>query len=139
MCIRDRNNATFDNCYSAAVDCYRNDIADWISQKNHVGKLSIAQCLISSNYRAASFCIANEGDINEKYNEECPLSIAIKNNIFDIVKFFVEKGADVNTMLYYIENETGILYFLMLTEFHIYWYNSISYSWSSFEKSCNFI
>lgn len=100
--LAENQNVRFENCIPDAISSNRNELADWIKSRCTVANINLAQCLKASNYVAASYCMIKGYEVNEKFDEECPLSIAIKNNTLEVVKYFVEKGAYVNTMLYCI-------------------------------------
>ena len=67
--ILQRKGMKFIGCYTAAVECNRNEIADWIHNNYDVEIITLANCMKCANYSAANFCLLNGFDINAKHIE----------------------------------------------------------------------
>lgn len=99
----------FGGTIDTAIRFNNNDVADWILMNYTSNFPNFAQCLYSFNFEAASYCIYNKFNLNEEYQDHSlqfgyfrdfnSLSFAIEVNSVDLIKFFIENGADINKIM----------------------------------------
>ena len=101
-----QENVSFDNCFTFATICNNNNIADWLLSNYSVNFILIHATICYCNYRAFLFQVLNgqilDPNINNGLDNLNNFDTSLSNicqypsiNI-DIIKFFKEKGYDLN-------------------------------------------
>ena len=87
---------------STSIAYHRYSLTDWILLHNTNLELSLCACIVSHNYAAFFYMLESNNDIDinkplDKYYS--PLSVLCYDNYvnLEILKYFVDKGADPNT------------------------------------------
>lgn len=72
---------------------------DVLNQKTELEKKELLNsAVIGKNVYLIKYLIKNGLNVNELFNEECPISIAARYGNYDVIKVLIENGADINTI-----------------------------------------
>jgi len=121
-----------------AIENGHDDIIKLFFEKvkdNKVKSIALLNAATKGNYEFVKFLVNNKGaDINAKNDKgETPLICALKNGYFDIAKFLIEKGANVNAK----ENIWGVTPLMYAAATHLYNSNCLNVIKLLIQKGAN--
>lgn len=107
----EREGYDFSECFPIAIAYHRNDVADWILDRNQCRVLTMVECLQYRNTESMLFAMQNGADVNyqESLTSETSFTEACKSENLSVAEYLAKNGAIVDINLQREPGESPLL------------------------------